>query len=152
MIRPMFTEKIETAIEIKASPERVWDVLTDLARYSEWNPMIREASGDIRQGTRLRVFFNPAGTRGKTFRPKLITVTANRELRWQGQPGVPALLESEHIFIIEHQSGGVRLVHDMIFYGLLIPLARKMFGKAVRGPFNDMNRALKERAEGIGNR
>ena len=38
---------IHTEIEISASAERVWQVLTDLAAYHEWNPMIRLASGNM---------------------------------------------------------------------------------------------------------
>lgn len=30
---------IETKIEIAAGPARVWQILTDLESYSEWNPL-----------------------------------------------------------------------------------------------------------------
>lgn len=41
----------------------------------------------------------------------------------------------------------VRLDHDFIIYGLLTPLFRKRMEASVIGPFEEMNRALKERSE-----
>jgi hypothetical protein len=139
---------VHTEIEINAPAERVWEVLTDLASYSEWNPMIRRASGEVKKGSRLKIYFNPSGRKGITFDPKLLVVEPNRELRWQGQPGVPFIIESEHFFIITPIGGGrVRLAHDMIFYGLIIPLIRNLVIRWTEGPFIKMNQALKKRAE-----
>ncbi len=146
----MFKEEIHTELEISASAERVWEVLTDFSSYPEWNPMIRRASGEARAGERLELYFAPSGRKGTTFRPKLLVVEPSRELRWLGQPGIPRLFESEHFFIIEeNRRNEVRLVHDMIFYGLLIPLVRKRLEGPVRQPFEEMNKALKTRAEQV---
>ena len=78
----------------------------------------------------------------------MLVVEPDRELRWQGQPGVPLLIESEHVFIIQPiSSNTVRLAHDMIFYGLVIPFIRNIITKTTYGPFVTMNQALKDRAE-----
>ena len=39
---------ISATIDIVAPPDAVWEVLTDYARYPEWNPFIVEMSGDKR--------------------------------------------------------------------------------------------------------
>jgi len=140
---------VRTVLEIGAPPARVWDVLADLGGYGGWNPVIREASGELRPGARLRLFFNPPGTRGTVFHPVLSIVEPARELRWAGRPGVPFVLESEHFFILEAAGEGrTRLVHDMAFTGLLAPLVVKLRGAMIRDSFEMMNRALKDRAEG----
>ena len=41
---------ISAATEIGAPPMTVWAILTDLGRYPEWNPLFREASGEIAVG------------------------------------------------------------------------------------------------------
>lgn len=144
----MYNVTLHTEIEINASAPRVWQVLIDLDAYHEWNPMIRRASGEIKTGARLKIYFNPSGSKGITFHPKLLVVEPDRELRWQGQPGVPYIIESEHAFIIKPAGGNkVHLAHDMIFYGLIIPFIRNTIIRSTQGPFIAMNRALKERAE-----
>ena len=144
----MFTVPVHTEIDITAAASRVWAVLADLKKYPSWNPMIRRAGGEVKRGSRLTLFFNPPGTKGRTFRPKLLAVEPVRELRWRGQPGFPLLFESEHVFIIEPAAkGGCRLTHDMIFYGLMVPLLKRWIARSVEAPFDLMNRALKAQAE-----
>lgn len=147
----MFEREVLTRIDIDSSPESVWAVLSDLDSYPQWNPMIRTAAGDLEEGNRLRLRFEPRGGRGRTFRPRLMVVEPGRELRWKGNPGVPVMLESEHYFRLERKpDGNTVLVHNMVFYGILAPL---LFGKleaSVLGPFEEMNRALKARAESLG--
>ena len=47
--------RIETEITIRGTPEQVWSVLTDFRTYPDWNPFIREASGQVKTGARLTV-------------------------------------------------------------------------------------------------
>jgi len=47
-------KEVFSEIEIQATADRVWQVLTDFARYPEWNPFIRRISGEPKEGTRLR--------------------------------------------------------------------------------------------------
>lgn len=144
----MLRKEILTEIEIDAGAQRVWGLLTDLPSYSKWNPVIRRASGELRPGARLSLRFAPAGRKGRSFRPKLLVVEPNRELRWKGNPGVPLLFESEHFFIIGGKPDEKsRLEHGIVYYGLFVPLVGKRLERATRGPFEEMNRALKERAE-----
>jgi len=42
--------EVRTEIEIAASASSVWQVLTDFARYSEWNPFISCISGELVDG------------------------------------------------------------------------------------------------------
>ncbi|MBU4077830.1 MAG: SRPBCC domain-containing protein [Euryarchaeota archaeon] len=75
-------KELRTEIEIQASAERVWQILTDFASFPKWNPFIRRAGGEPRKGARLEVFLQPSGARGMTFRPEVLKAEPNRELRW----------------------------------------------------------------------
>ena len=139
---------IATEIAIQATPERVWTILTDFAKYPEWNPFIREASGEVKTGSRLEVRIHPPEGSAMTFRPTVKEASTGRELRWLGHLLVPGLFDGEHSFVIEPAGAGeVRFRQDEHFRGLLVPLfPRRMYERTQRG-FEEMNRALKERAE-----
>ncbi|MBM9613830.1 SRPBCC family protein [Desulfobulbus rhabdoformis] len=46
---------LETQIQIMASKENVWDVLTDFEKFSEWNPFMRYVKGRPQKGDRIMV-------------------------------------------------------------------------------------------------
>ena len=77
-------KQLHTHIEINAPAKRVWEVLTDFASYSQWNPFIRHISGRLAPGERLQTRLAPPGGRAMTFKPKVLTAEPNRELRWLG--------------------------------------------------------------------
>jgi len=139
---------LRTEIDINASGERVWRVLTDFSAYGEWNPFITSISGEVQQGARLKVRVQPPGGRGMTFRPTVLAADPDRELRWVGRLLLPGIFEGEHAFLITPlENGRVRLRQQETFRGLLVPLLRRLLDGQTRAGFEAMNRALKERAE-----
>jgi hypothetical protein len=141
-------KELHSEIEIAAPAERVWRVLTDFPSYPQWNPFIRRIRGEPKTGERLEVRLEPPGGRGMTFRPKLLNVEANRELRWLGHLFVPGLFDGEHWLTIEPLGESrVRLVQREEFRGLLVPLLARSLDDNTRRGFEEMNHALKERAE-----
>jgi hypothetical protein len=140
--------ELYSEIEIAASAERVWRLLTDFASYPEWNPFIRRISGEPTTGERLEVRIEPPGSRGMTFRPTVLNAEDNRELRWLGHLLVPGLFDGEHSLVIQPLGENrVRFVQREAFRGLLVPLfARSLNNNTQRG-FEEMNRALKGHAE-----
>lgn len=141
-------KEIITDIEINASAERVWRLLTGFADYPQWNPFIRRAEGEARQGTWLKVYIQPPGARGMSFRPTVLKAKANRELRWLGHLMIPGLFDGEHIFTIEPLGENrVRFIQREILSGLLVPLFARWLEADTRRGFEEMNRALKARAE-----
>ena len=101
---------IQTEVEIDASAERAWSVLSDFNSYPEWNPFIKSAIGQPIQGERLRIAIQPSGTKPMRFSPKVTVSEPGRELRWLGRLVAPGVFDGEHRFIIEKLSGNnVRL-------------------------------------------
>lgn len=143
-----YRKEIGSEVEIEASAEKVWELLIDFENFPEWNPFIRKASGDVKVGERIEVFLQLPGGKGMTFRPKLLKVEPNRELRWLGRLGIPRLFDGEHIFNIEQLGDGrVRFVQREKFRGFLAPLFLAMIKSSTLQGFEEMNKALKERAE-----
>jgi hypothetical protein len=142
-------KQLHTEIDVEAPAERVWEVLMDFASYPQWNPFIRNISGLPAPGERLEVRLEPPGGRGMTFKPQVLNAEPNRQLRWLGRLLVPGLFDGEHSFTIQPlEERCVRFVQREEFKGLLVPLFARSLETNTRRGFEQMNRALKERAEG----
>jgi hypothetical protein len=141
-------KQLRTQIDIHATPERVWQILTDFAAYPQWNPFMTEASGTARQGERLAIRMQPEGGRAITFRPTVREAIPGRRLPWLGHLLVPGIFDGEHSFTLEPLAdGGARLVQQEDFRGVLVPLLAKSLDRRTLPAFERMNQALKERAE-----
>lgn len=139
--------EVRSEIEIAAPAGRVWEILTDFARFPEWNPFIRKAEGRVQVGERLTVLLQPAGGRPTTFRPRVLRADPGRELAWLGHLVVPGIFDGEHHFEIESRDGGVRFVQREVFTGALAGPILNRIGDTTHQGFEAMNRALKARAE-----
>lgn len=140
-------KRLRTDVHIDATPERVWEVLTDLAAFPAWNPFIVRAEGVLAPGGRLTLRLQPVGGRAMTMRPRLVEVDVPRRLRWRGTVGVPGLMDAEHTFTLEPRGSGTRLVHREDFRGVLVPLLAASLDRRTLPAFVAMNEALKRRAE-----
>jgi hypothetical protein len=141
-------KQLVTEIEINASPERVWQILSDTARFPEWNPFIRKMDGELAAGKAITVLLQPVGGNAMTIRPTVLQVKPNRELRWIGHLFFPGIFDGEHIFEIEPvEENRVRFIQREQFNGILITFFNF---DGTRGGFEAMNAALKARAESAG--
>ena len=141
-------KELSAEIEIEAPAERVWGILTDFARFPEWNPFIRQATGEPKTGARLKIRLEPTGGRAMSFKPKMLNVEPNREIRWLGRLLIPGLFDGEHSLTIEPlDEKRVRFTQREKFTGLLVPFMAKSVDRDARRGFEEMNRALKERSE-----
>jgi hypothetical protein len=81
------------------------------------------------------------------FKPAVLAVRPERELRWLGHLLVPGVFDGEHYFLLEPiGSERTRLTQGEKFSGLLVrPLGGML--SATEAGFKAMNAALKEQAE-----
>ena len=84
-----------------------------------------------------------------TFRPKVLRVVPDRELRWLGTLLIPGLFNGEHYFLLTpagHKA--TRFTQGEKFSGILVtPFETRGLLKATQQGFEAMNAALKARAE-----
>jgi hypothetical protein len=140
--------RLETQVEIDASPEIVWDLLTDLDGYSAWNPFIVAAAGTVAVGERLANRMQPPGGKAIKFRPTVTVVETGRVFEWLGRLGFAGIFDGRHRFELSSTpSGGTRLSHTEDLSGILVRALRKSLDGATLEGFEAMNSALKSRAE-----
>ena len=137
---------IEHGIDIDAPADTVWAVVTDFARYPEWNPFMTIA-GKPSDGESLEVTIRP-GKRTMTFKPTVLAHEPGRQLQWRGRLILPGIFDGEHRFRVEPTGAGSRFVQQERFTGLLVPFLGGMLKDTSLG-FVAMNAALKRRAESL---
>jgi len=142
------TRELSTEIEITAPPDEVWAILTDLGQYGEWNPHIREAKGEIKEETKLTIRIEEPNGKSMTFKPTVTRVVPQKEFRWLGRLLLPGVFDGEHIFEISPiNDDTIRFVQRENFRGVLVPFFWRKLNTDTRMGFEEMNIALKKRAE-----
>jgi hypothetical protein len=137
--------ELRTEIEIAASPDRVWDVLTDFPAYHEWNPFMTQVEGTLAVGSKLRVTLSPPESDEVRLTPVLVVCDAPHELRWLAKRWVPGLLDGEHFFrCVEAGAGRTRFIHGENLRGLWLKFSGEHVKQLARG-FVYMNEALERR-------
>lgn len=143
----MPTMDLKTEIEIDATPDCVWRVLTDFNEYPNWNPLITSIWGPLVVGSRLTLAVAQPGGREMTWRPTVTHVDEGVEIRWLGRFLFKGLFDGEQFFRLEPLEGGrTRLIHGERFSGLLTERFSRRMPSTARG-FAAMNQALRRRAE-----
>jgi hypothetical protein len=141
-------ETVTAATWIDAPPGAVWAVLTDLARYPEWNPLFGQAAGNLGVGQRIRLCSRRPDGRRVTTRPRITAVTPDEELRWTGRPAgmPPGLLTGEHSFTLRPGNGGTLVLQRVAVRGFMVRFSGRRLDRAEEG-WRALNGALKARVE-----
>lgn len=129
---------------IHAPANRIWSILTDAARYPQWNPTVTRVDGTIAPGQRiaLHVTINP----GRAFPVTVTTFESPQRMVWRG--GLPlGLFVGERVFTLTPTSdGAVEFNMRETFTGLLAPLIGRTLPD-MQPAFEQFVAALKREAE-----
>ena len=135
---------VRAEVEIDASAEQVWRVLTDFPAYDIWNPYIYPASGQAAAGRTLDLTL-----RGGTvihFAPTVLVAKPGEELTWAGKMPLGAVERVLTFALTPLGPHRVRLVATERFRGIALPLVSGVTDDAAAG-LAAMTRALRDRVE-----
>jgi hypothetical protein len=141
--------QIRAFTEIEASPEVVWEVLTDLAGHDEWDPMMKGFRGRLEEGATV-TFSIVLGPLRAPVPCEVLRVRPARELRWVGPASKLArrAAAGEHYFALTPVAPGrTRIEHGEDFSGWLVPRRAEFLAARLRPMYEAFNRAIKREAE-----
>jgi hypothetical protein len=145
-----FGEKLElrSEVEIASPPAKVWRTLTDFGMYSQWNPYIVRATGNLGISERVDLVVSPPGSREMRVRRRIEIIRESLELRWTGSYGWGLLLRSEQYFLLNARGddGRTRLTVGENLFGPGVTSNNSTVMNIARG-LSLMNQALKRRLE-----
>jgi uncharacterized protein YndB with AHSA1/START domain len=118
-------------LEVAAPPELVWEVLTDFARWPEWNPDVRSMSfeGPLAPGAMFRWKAGPG-----TIVSTVEEVDPPRYVRWRGRTLSIAAI---HEWWFEERAGGTHVATEESFSGALARVLRRMLQKQLDTALED---------------
>lgn len=141
--------EVRTQVTIDAPVERVFQILTDIERYHDWNPLIVLARGRVEPGEKLDISIRLPGKPDMPYVVQILRIVPDREFVWIGRMKMKGILDGMHFFELSPEGANrVRVVQREEFRGLLVPLVWKSFlDTRMRKGFEAVNRNLKELAE-----
>ena len=138
-------QEIHTEIEIDAPPETVWDGLTNVDSYGEWNPHITGVDGDLREGASLEITVDRIDSEPRTLTVRVSELDPPRRLQWIGTVGSRWVFRGTHTFELHALDGGrTRFVNHEEATGVLVPFVTS---DEPQRDYERMNQALKQRIE-----
>lgn len=117
-----FRQDCSVNVTIRATPERIWALLTDAGSFPTWNSTVSSIEGRIAEGQTLRIKVPAAGDR--VFTPRVSGVEASRRMTWSD--GTAPLFKGVRTFeLTPNADGTTEFVMREEFAGLMLPMIRR---------------------------
>ncbi|MEO8704967.1 MAG: SRPBCC domain-containing protein [Kofleriaceae bacterium] len=131
---------------IRAPRERIWALLTDAARFPEWNSTVTSIEGTIALGERLAIRV-PIDAK-RVFHPKVSKLVTNEAMEWSD--GFAPMFRGVRTFTLTAAPGGAtEFAMTERFSGLMLPLVKRSlpdFTPVFEAYATDLQRAAEEPA------
>lgn len=134
-------------IQINAPIDFVWEVLTDVEKYGEWNPFTSQARTDFKIGSPAHLLVRMGPTKFR-ITETVCAFEKPRLIAWSRKFGTSWLLfvvREQHLEPVSDDSCSYHNVD--LLSGVLSPIISLLFGGYMRRGFGDVGVGLKLRAE-----
>ena len=148
-----FSMSCRVEVNIRATAENIWSLLTDAKGFSRWNSTVTRIDGEIREGERLRL--HVPGT-NRTFTPTVSAVEPARRMVWSD--GLALIFRGMRTFVLTPRStSSTDFVMEERFSGAMFAFTKSMlpdFRPIFEAYANDLKReaeriAYAHEAEGL---
>lgn len=140
--------KITTDITLLATPEAIWAVLADLPAYSEWNPMIKAASGTLAPMGHIEVAVSYLGADLLKGSAEVTGLVPAKYFSFVIGKGPTWWYQEEHIMRLKlREDGQVTFYNEVYATGLALRFGRQNAAHRMRYAIDQMNEALQDRLQ-----
>ncbi len=139
--------KLEHRIGVNAPASVIWEILADIARWGEWNPLYTSAEGELRIGATLTLTVVLPGETPQVIRPVIVDWVPDDQIHWRLSALGGMIRSIRYIEIEVLGETSCILSNGELFEGLLGPRFANSKRRALRRGFMEMGEALAERAE-----
>ena len=115
--RSTFKLEITVDVAIDAPAEKVWALITDAAKITEWNSAVTKIEGDIAVGNKLSI---QVPISDRTFTPKVVAMEENRRMVWGD--GFAPMFRGERTYTLTPTDSGCTFTMTEVFSGLMFPM------------------------------
>ena len=127
----------------------MWGILLDFERWSEWNPSVPSISGVARVGSTLAMTLAMPRRPSAKVKATITELDPERRFSWHGTIGGDRFFSGTREFEIDPQPDGTVVTHIETVTGLFFPVFRAIMGSAIQEHHDNLNAALKDRAESL---
>lgn len=141
---------IAETVYIDAPADLVWQVITDLPRYGEWNPFVLRCESSLIPGEPIDMLVNVAGSAPRRQREWIRSNTPGRELSYTMRPaplGALRSLRSHTVTAVTDER--TRYESHFELEGWLRPVVAAILGRNLRRGFDGMTTGIQRRAESL---
>src|SRR5258706_14822688 len=141
--------RIEHRIGIEAPAEVIWEVISDLKSWEQWNKLYPKASGQIRIGGTLELTLVLPGQQPQQIKPTVLEWVPNEQLHWR-LTMLGGFVKTTRFFEIESLAGARCIVSSgALFAGMMGPPVAQRMGRTIYRALAGVGGALKARAEAL---
>ena len=140
-------KKVETQIEINATPEQVWAVLTDFEKMPEWSSSFQGIKGDFKEGGKATSYFKkPVGKGNMEFEHTLIDFEEGVSFGWSDPFAMG--MKDHHVYRLEElPNGNTLFIQTDGVQGGATFLMGRLVAHNMKSMYNKFNKELKDRVE-----
>ncbi len=133
--------------EVDAPAAVVWEVITDLDRYGDWNPFVVEARSTLKPGDVIDMKVKLVGPPQKQ-QEVMLSFDEGRGFAYRMKPFPLGALSSRRSHeITPLDDGRCRYRSHFELRGWMMPLVRGLFGAAMTRGFDGMSAGIRDEAQ-----
>jgi hypothetical protein len=143
----MFKVACETVI--RAKPETIFGLISDVQRYAEWNPFNVKGKGTVEEGNTITITAQ-LGKRRLDVNHKILVKRPNERLIWCDLGWFTALAYGERARYLDARADGVHYRVELVITGPLAWFVKYQMHHALQSGMQAETDALKRVAEARG--